>query len=181
MKRSVMLAVFVSFSLIVVSAGIAQQKAGETVVCPVSGETMLKSQAKVSYDYEGKTYYFCHENCKEKFVKEPAKYIEKNADMQEIYTCPMHPDVQSDKPGKCPKCGMNLEKKAMPMTHGQAGMGMAEGQTCPMMGLMGLKDVDIVSENLKDGVTIRITAKDPGTVKKIQDMGAKIKPMHEHK
>ena len=30
---------------------------------------------------------------------------------KEIYTCPMHPEVQSDKPGKCPKCGMNLEKK----------------------------------------------------------------------
>lgn len=28
-----------------------------------------------------------------------------------MYTCPMHPEVQSDKPGKCPKCGMNLEKK----------------------------------------------------------------------
>lgn len=27
------------------------------------------------------------------------------------YTCPMHPDVVSDKPGKCPKCGMRLEKK----------------------------------------------------------------------
>jgi Cu(I)/Ag(I) efflux system membrane fusion protein len=25
-----------------------------------------------------------------------------------IYTCPMHPDVQSPKPGKCPKCGMDL-------------------------------------------------------------------------
>lgn len=24
------------------------------------------------------------------------------------YTCPMHPDVTSDKPGKCPKCGMDL-------------------------------------------------------------------------
>jgi hypothetical protein len=24
------------------------------------------------------------------------------------YTCSMHPDVVSDKPGKCPKCGMNL-------------------------------------------------------------------------
>jgi len=24
------------------------------------------------------------------------------------YTCPMHPEVISDKPGKCPKCGMNL-------------------------------------------------------------------------
>ncbi|MDD5351226.1 MAG: heavy metal-binding domain-containing protein [Chthoniobacteraceae bacterium] len=24
------------------------------------------------------------------------------------YTCTMHPEVVSDKPGKCPKCGMNL-------------------------------------------------------------------------
>ena len=24
------------------------------------------------------------------------------------YTCPMHPEVISDQPGKCPKCGMNL-------------------------------------------------------------------------
>ncbi len=27
------------------------------------------------------------------------------------YTCPMHPDVISDKPGSCPKCGMDLELK----------------------------------------------------------------------
>jgi hypothetical protein len=31
-----------------------------------------------------------------------------------IYTCPMHTDVVSYKPGKCPKpgCGMTLVKKA---------------------------------------------------------------------
>lgn len=28
------------------------------------------------------------------------------------YTCPMHPEVLSDKPGKCPKCGMALVKKS---------------------------------------------------------------------
>lgn len=28
-----------------------------------------------------------------------------------IYTCPMHPEVTSDKPGTCPKCGMALVKK----------------------------------------------------------------------
>jgi hypothetical protein len=30
-----------------------------------------------------------------------------------MYTCPMHPDVKSDKPGKCPKCGMDLVMKDM--------------------------------------------------------------------
>ncbi|MDE1988852.1 MAG: copper-translocating P-type ATPase [Betaproteobacteria bacterium] len=29
--------------------------------------------------------------------------------MDIIYTCSMHPEVQQDHPGKCPKCGMNLE------------------------------------------------------------------------
>jgi len=27
------------------------------------------------------------------------------------YTCPMHPEVVSDKPGTCSKCGMDLVKK----------------------------------------------------------------------
>lgn len=26
------------------------------------------------------------------------------------YACPMHADVKSDKPGACPKCGMDLKK-----------------------------------------------------------------------
>lgn len=29
-----------------------------------------------------------------------------------IYTCPMHPEVISDQPGKCPTCGMDLEPKS---------------------------------------------------------------------
>jgi len=28
---------------------------------------------------------------------------------KETYTCPMHSDVKSDKPGGCPKCGMTLK------------------------------------------------------------------------
>jgi hypothetical protein len=27
-----------------------------------------------------------------------------------VYTCPMHPEITSDKPGSCPKCGMDLQE-----------------------------------------------------------------------
>ena len=30
-----------------------------------------------------------------------------------IYTCPMHPEVEQDHPGACPKCGMTLEPKTV--------------------------------------------------------------------
>jgi Cu+-exporting ATPase len=30
-----------------------------------------------------------------------------------IYTCPMHPEVQQNHPGECPKCGMTLERKTV--------------------------------------------------------------------
>jgi hypothetical protein len=45
---------------------------------------------------------------------------------KQFYTCPMHPEVISDKPGKCPKCGMELVKKdggaSQPMQEGQGDM-----------------------------------------------------------
>ena len=30
-----------------------------------------------------------------------------------IYTCPMHPEIEQDRPGHCPKCGMTLEPKTI--------------------------------------------------------------------
>jgi hypothetical protein len=42
------------------------------------------------------------------------------------YTCPMHPEVISDKPGKCPKCEMPLEPMGSPAkSQGMAGSGSA--------------------------------------------------------
>lgn len=35
-----------------------------------------------------------------------------------VYTCPMHPEVQQDKPGSCPKCGMRLVKAETKTDHG---------------------------------------------------------------
>jgi hypothetical protein len=34
-----------------------------------------------------------------------------DASIHTVYTCTMHPEVESDKPGKCPKCGMDLVEK----------------------------------------------------------------------
>ncbi len=30
-----------------------------------------------------------------------------------VYTCPMHPEILSDKPGNCPKCGMQLVNRKL--------------------------------------------------------------------
>src|ERR1019366_8433287 len=33
------------------------------------------------------------------------------------YTCPMHPDIIRDAPGRCPKCGMQLVPKGAIIVH----------------------------------------------------------------
>ena len=33
---------------------------------------------------------------------------EQEKEKKQKYTCPMHPQVITDHPGSCPKCGMNL-------------------------------------------------------------------------
>ena len=71
-----------------------------------------------SAERDGKTVYFCSEHCRQKFLGNPApekqnSLLDLNAASNQHasgkYTCPMHQEVQSDKPGSCPKCGMALE------------------------------------------------------------------------
>ena len=46
-----------------------------------------------------------------KRTKQAAGKPVKSSPAPTIYTCVMHPEVQQQSPGKCPKCGMTLVKK----------------------------------------------------------------------
>ena len=39
---------------------------------------------------------------------DPKKAKSGNEAAMKTYTCSMHPEINLDKPGKCPKCGMEL-------------------------------------------------------------------------
>jgi Cu+-exporting ATPase len=42
---------------------------------PVCGMSVDEKKAAAASLYQGKTYYFCAKVCKEKFDKEPTKYV----------------------------------------------------------------------------------------------------------
>lgn len=85
---------------------------------PVCGMDVIAVEGTPTDDFEGTTYYFCHPGCRDKFHNDPRKYLSPQPDMVPVatklgteWTCPMHPEVSSLKPGACPKCGMALEPK----------------------------------------------------------------------
>jgi Cu+-exporting ATPase len=43
----------------------------------VCGMDVDETKAGVSYDFEGRTYYFCASACKDRFVESPGKFIRK--------------------------------------------------------------------------------------------------------
>lgn len=83
----------------------------ETKLCCVVCENHIaEGAAKFKAEYKGKTFYFNTEKCKAEFEKNPEKY-QKCCEGKVSYVCPMKQcNVKSDKPGKCPKCGMDLKK-----------------------------------------------------------------------
>ena len=75
---------------------------------PICGMEVEPDSAAGSLERDGTTYYFCSPHCLEKFRTEsPTK--PKTDSHAGKYTCPMHPEIVKDKPGSCPKCGMDLE------------------------------------------------------------------------
>jgi len=95
-----------------------------TATDPVCGMSVDVETAKHVAEHEGETFYFCSAKCREKFETRPEIFLDpalKAAPPEredEIYTCPMHPEIEQIGPGSCPICGMALEPKGIPMTEG---------------------------------------------------------------
>ncbi|MBD3419319.1 MAG: heavy metal translocating P-type ATPase [Chitinivibrionales bacterium] len=94
-----------------------EQSTQKTTKDPVCGmEVPLDSQLK--YQMDGGLYRFCSRKCLERFKQDPQTYLDGHGKQPEQpspenaeYVCPMDPEVVSDKPGSCPKCGMALEPR----------------------------------------------------------------------
>lgn len=81
------------------------------------------------------------------------------------YTCSMHPEVISDQPGECPKCGMTLvkkeDKKNEMSGHNMEGMG-TRGVTRPMMdmqkheSMQGHKHMDMGAMKMSAGDRLKM-------------------------
>ena len=88
-------------------------------VDPVCKMTVDPARAAGVSEYRGEKYYFCSLGCRAKFEAEPEKYLGggtpagRQRSENEEWTCPMHPEVVSDRPGACPICGMALEPRTV--------------------------------------------------------------------
>jgi Cu+-exporting ATPase len=104
---------------------------------PICGMTVDEATS-LRTERDGQTFYFCSDHCRQKFRSAPAsatheekppdgpqpppahEHGDRSKSGKTIYTCPMHPEVQQDHPGDCPKCGMTLVLKTPTASPDQA-------------------------------------------------------------
>ncbi len=101
--------------------------------------------AKAKFQHRDRTYYFCCQHCADKFAADPHQYLSKSPALvqlagsanaqpavtsrpvhQQLYVCPMDPEVRQQGPGACPKCGMALEPELA------LGVALKTEYVCPM-------------------------------------------------
>lgn len=99
----------------------------KTFTDPVCKMIVTPATAAATYEYKGKTFYFCMTGCRDRFAADPISYLEGEKgrkgdeekkesaihDSQSAieFTCPMHPEIVQIGLGSCPICGMALEPK----------------------------------------------------------------------
>ena len=88
---------------------LAEPKGGWTMGPPMNGTCLVKDEAgnvKAEVHENYKQFGACAIHCTSHKM-DHSKIRDESA---KAYSCPMHPDVTSDKAGKCSKCGMDLVK-----------------------------------------------------------------------
>ncbi|NKE69754.1 heavy metal translocating P-type ATPase [Candidatus Manganitrophus noduliformans] len=103
------------------SAETQGEKAKKTFTDPICLMEITPEESVGTFDYQGKTYYFCSQFCLDRFRESPAQFLEGAPAAVPSpppppgteYICPMDPEVRQLGPGACPKCGMALEPRTV--------------------------------------------------------------------
>jgi YHS domain-containing protein len=103
---------------------------GVAATDPVCGMAVGPAGGGPRVDYDGETFHFCSEHCRDRFLSDPQTHAHPHqhghehspgrgqaptqaappAEHEAVeYTCPMHPEIRQSGPGVCPICGMALE------------------------------------------------------------------------
>src|SRR5690349_20506493 len=81
-----------------------KQSGAGTAIDPVCGMS-VSIDSPIRHQYQGKTYYFCSEHCRKRFMANPQSFLEPVKHAEKIpagegdgasvwYTCPMHPEIR---------------------------------------------------------------------------------------
>jgi len=101
------------------NAGDEKKKAGHSCCCSKNPDQNAAAQPEQPEEKQGCCGGKQHEHSDSKTSRTVA-------DESAIYTCPMHPEIEQQGPGSCPKCGMALEPKGIPA------LATKTEYTCPM-------------------------------------------------
>ncbi|HBM17315.1 MAG TPA: efflux transporter periplasmic adaptor subunit [Lentisphaeria bacterium] len=97
----------------------------------------------------------------------------------QIWTCSMHPQIRSDKPGRCPICGMklipvqNTDEDSGSASNTQlilssSALKLAEIETAPVVRKAALAEINLVGKiNFNETRNVTISAKIPGRIEKL--------------
>jgi hypothetical protein len=110
-KRTMASCIGLSAAVVLVALGTLACQSGDDAGTRMDSETHMEAGAETEGEHD---------------------HSHAGGDEAVTYTCPMHPEVTSEEPGKCPECGMFLvEAGSEEATMDPSEMGM-EVWTCPM-------------------------------------------------
>jgi YHS domain-containing protein len=143
-RHSLPLVLVAALAVVLVAGALAQQAIPDKAVDPVCGMTVVKANAKATFDYKGATYYFCSTGCKDAFAKEPEKYLKAQAAKAgepKAPAMPGHMGMMHGQAGAAAPAAKTAEGMPMNGCQGQCCGMMGEGQmmpgAMPMVGRMG--------------------------------------------